>query len=484
MFPLKTEASYLSELLEKVGVLSICNFPYLSNLPGMEASCETGSFTKSDLVTLLAGRSIINSHGCSDKSYKPPTKTDNGDKNDIYVSLIGDSLTHYGGDTGKETLWNTYLSNGQFKVTNLGAAGSTSSAWREHFDNCENQTTAQVNQRMQLPPRSIMMIGGNDFHVFKGILQPLWWAVPFRRNQVLNNIERIATHHHKGNNGCGDFDADGTAVAPESCIEGDKAFPTQCYQYSTQNQSRTCPDRNNDGVIDRSDWGRGRLFMLLGNLPAVSLDPTVIPVLNPIFRRFGFYEKPNDNMVENEGNILNAENTLKQLGGILLLYYESMIPFLTRNALISTVINYRDCGKLSPSKVCTDHTWVSRQMFKLQFWENVMAYKRGGIPYIHMYSFFQDPGSNSRGCWWCADKGLWMSGHDAVVFSLDDGIHINHVAGYGKWASVIIPAMEHLKMNEATRTDSIDPPGYEADHGPGCNDQCLIILCYVFKICK
>jgi hypothetical protein len=475
MFFSYLHASELSDLMGRIGNLTICNFPFLANLPGIDSNCQNNSWKGGDTATLYAGRMFINGYGCGTQSFNPNDNQSTDTTKHIYVSLIGDSLTHYAGD-----FWNFYLSNGTFKVKNMGAAGATSSAWREHFEHCTNLTSSVSNQRLQLPPRTIMMIGGNDFHVFKSILMPLWWAVPLRRNSVLNNIEKIATHHHRGNNGCGDYDSNRNIVTPTSCTESEKEDPTKCFEYP----GNSCKDKNGDGTIDYKDWGRGRLYMLLGNIPAASLDPTVVPYLTGLFQRLGYYMRPHDDMVHSQERINAAKEDLRNLGYLFTLYRDSWITFLSTNFILSTYINYQNCGILNPSKVCDDHSWVSRQMFTLQFWEHALSYERGGIPFIHMYTHFRDGASNTRGCWWCADKSLWYNGHPGVIYSFDDGIHINHVAGYARWASRILPEMERLQMNSPKRTDDVSSPGAEQNHGTDCDDLCMLFLCYWAGICN
>jgi len=115
-----------------------------------------------------------------------------------------------------------------------------------------------------------------------------------------------------------------------------------------------------------------------------------------------------------------------------------------------------------------------------------MALIRGGVPFVHMYSSFRDNGANSRGCWWCADKSLWLGGKYGVsnTISLEDGIHLNHPNGYIRWASVVTPFMEQYKMNTPNRTDNVMQPGAEVTQSNGCDDTCLILICYFFGVCK
>lgn len=295
-----------------------------------------------------------------------------------------------------------------------------------------------------------MMIGGNDFVLFKGILKPLWWSVYFRQNHILNNLEKIVTHHHRGNNGCGDFDAKGKEI-------------TKC-------------------TDDPSDWGRGRLFVLLGNIPAVSLDPTQIPFQKDMLIRLGLWERPND-------DLFDAERTEEEQGiSFFKITIQSMAEayidiMMMRNIILQPIINIQQCGRLTG---CIDKTWESRQMHKLQFRQHAMATKRG-IPYVHMYSNFRDLAANDRGCWWCGEKGLWLNdnyGYSNTAFSMNDGIHINHPFGYQRWAGQILPTMRDLKMHTDKREDDYPAPGEENNHGPECDDLCMAIICAATGVCK
>jgi len=299
LFPLKQmQASYLSDIMDKLEGFTFCQIPLVTDVPGMTEKCaQTNPDGKLNFVPIITGRMILRLNlglGCSQYSLGTGRN----------VALLGDSLTHYGGDND---LWNMYLGGGSYKVLARGAAGSTSSAWKDHFDLCTSGQDPLVGfpwnlappaggyGRPQLPPRSIMMIGGNDFHVFKGVLKALWWAVPLRRLNTVNNIEKVITYHHQGNNGCGDhvrtFDASGNmSLQPIVPVNG------------------VCPDSNGDGIVDYKDWGIGRLFVLLGNLPAVSLDSTTIPGFGELLRRLGLNDKPNDDVATTD-NIHKADLT-------------------------------------------------------------------------------------------------------------------------------------------------------------------------------
>jgi len=413
-----------------------CNLPGIKTIGSVRDRCNragTGDnigFDQDDLITTLAGYLLVASKGCADKSYNPAEEDPASRKN---VALLGDSLTHFG---GIDEFWDAYLGQGRFKVLALGAAGSTSWAWRKHFDYCDSK-----DNPIQLPPRSIMMIGGNDFHVFKGILIPMWWAVPFRHAQVLNNLERMVTHHVKGNDGKGD------------------------------------PDQN-DGVP------RGRLFVVLGNIPAISPDPTTVPGLKELYKLIGVWEKPNPIRIDDPNSfVMPAPPDL--LGFNLNMLMDAYLAFSYPD------ISYKVQQILS-GQDDTDHSWASRQMYKLQFYEHVMAIKRSGpspgsVPYVHMYHYFRDKSAVTRGCWWCAERGFWMdeTNDPAVTFSFRDGIHINHLNGYALWGAAVTPMMDLLQMQNEKRTDSLGIPGEETDWGGGdCDDLCLLLLCIYAGICK
>ncbi|MCP5494324.1 MAG: hypothetical protein H7A23_07190 [Leptospiraceae bacterium] len=99
---------------------------------------------------------------------------------------------------------------------------------------------------------------GNDFHSYKGMLQAMWWAVPFRRLNTVYNIEKLITYHHQVNDGCGDY----FRVTENGKKRLDPDNPRR------KNPDGSCIDKDGDGN-DYKDWGIGRLFVLLGNIPAV-----------------------------------------------------------------------------------------------------------------------------------------------------------------------------------------------------------------------
>lgn len=509
IYPVKnTNGSELSVLIDKVKGNTICKLKFFQAIPGMVESCsKTTDIYKFDIIPNMTGRWILREKlGCGYYAYDAridpddPTKViapdgRGGRNEDKHVALLGDSLTMFGGDS---SIWDQYLGGGAYHVLELGAAGATSSAWKEHFETCikgekegsKHDPWIGLGQpkpnigygqrgygRPQLPPRSIMMIGGNDFHAYKGMLQAMWWAVPFRRLNTVYNVEKVITYHHQGNDGCGDY----FRVTENGKKRLDPNNPDR------MNDEGNCIDTNGSGgEVDHEDWGIGRLFVLLGNIPAVSLDPTVVPGYYSMLQRLGLYDKPHDDIVDKE-NIKQAELYGDALAmAITVEMMEGMIGNLLARYGFINLVNYQNCGVLL--KDCSDNTWASRQMFKLQFTLNAMNYIRKGFPYIHMYSFFRDKNANDRGCWWCADRGLWMKdegGYNHVVWSSDDGIHLNHINGYLRWGTILTPFMGKYGMDQDTRLgDDFEGPGGEVVVEPGCDDLCLYILCIMTGYCK
>jgi len=458
-FASSLNASVLSEKVNQIlgdTQQYLCSDLGFNQIDPFRAACGTPeiSFKESDFQTIYAGRFLIaNGLGCGTKNYDETKEL----KNNFNVALLGDSLTMFGGEN---TIWNLYLSGGRYKALALGAAGSTSSAWREHFENCEagrgdiGFPTPNPNGRLQLPPRSIMMIGGNDFHVFKGILQPMWWLVDLRHNSVLNNVERIITHHHKGNNGCGDD--------PKIVLK----------------PNGTCPDTDKNGAVNSFDWGRGRLFVSLGNIPAVSVDPTHPRLLTflTIFQILGlmtplaFDENTSGTLNTNEYDVM--EKTLYITRRLL----DTNVDIILKPAA-EIEANF---GGINAGK--KNHAWVSREMHILQNKIQAVQIKRMGFMYVHMYKHFRNSAANSRGCFWCADLELWMDRSD--IKSFNDGIHLSHVKGYTRWAQTVVPYMEVAEMYNHERTDIFGPPGAEIPGRAECDDLCLLVLCYYFGVCK
>lgn len=475
-------AGDIQEFWNKIASYTYCQIPIFNDIPGMTESCAKGNpDTSLDLTPIASGRLRIRNHfGCNKNFYDDRTDDNDGTKNfDKHVVLLGDSLTDFGGD---EVLWNLYLGNGRYNVLVKGAAGATSSAWKDHFDTCVTRQDPFASLgppagdygRPQAPPRSIMMIGGNDFHVFKGMLQAMPWAVPLRRLNTVYNIEKLITYHHQGNNGCGDY----KRVIENGEVTGMKKV--------ISNPDGTCSIEGMEAKDGKNyeNWGIGRLFVLLGNLPAVSLDPTSIPGYVESLKRLGLWERPNDD-IANKDNLNQAELTNDALVvSMLRSYYEAYIGNLLSTYLLDTIVEIQNCGKLSS---CKDNTWVSRQMYKLQFTSHAMTIIRKGVPFIHMYSLFRDVSANNNGCWWCADKTYWMGSEYTGIhtISLKDGIHINYPNGYLRWGGIVTPFMEQLKMDQDTRLyDGVETPGGEVVIPQGCDDLCLYIICVMTGICK
>lgn len=453
LIPGSIRASDLSEFLDHMegelgGLLPeindfVCDSLGLKDLPEIGCAKESVDVVSDILVPSLTGRYIIAQHGCGNHSYNPST-----DKDKHYVALLGDSLTHFGG-----SFWDAYYANGKYKVTNLGAMGATSDAWREHFDNCEAyrndflfNSPGVEKGRMRLPTRSLMMIGGNDFHVYKGILQPLWFLIDLRHNNVLNNVERIITHHHKGNDGCGDRLAAG----------------------------EVCDDVTGDGIVDYQDWGRGRLFVYLGNIPAVSYDPTTDPILANLFTNLDLFtmiafDVPT--MVMNEEEAHRYTRGSENWGFVR--YWARRMA----DAYIDVIMDIQVSLGIRDNDI--NHSWASREMHVLQANIYDVMYRRHGFGYVPLYGKFRDAAANQRGCYWCANQDLWMDG----ALSANDGIHINHVNGYATWAWNVLPAMEAANMDSPVRTDPFGPPGVEDTGRDAINDWLLILACFWFEIC-
>ncbi|MCB1193679.1 MAG: hypothetical protein H7A23_07240 [Leptospiraceae bacterium] len=494
IFPVRNaRGSELSKIIDQVTGFTLCNIPLITTIPGMSDNCAQTNPEHLDLVTVATGRLLIRTgFGCGNNFYERNENKETGDitgKNlDKRVVLLGDSLTMFG---GFDEVWNAYLGGGIYKVMNKGAAGATSSAWKEHFEICINAKEPKDDPwasppwnlgvpaggygRPQLPPRTIMMIGGNDFHVYKGMLQAMWWAVPLRRLNVVHNIEKLITYHHQGNNGCGDYRR----------VKNDAGEVTGIDPVSPDNEGK-CPDNYKDDKIDYKDWGLGRLFVLLGNIPAISLDTTLVPGFDNLLRSLGLYNRPNDDIASND-NIKQADLHGDALTASLFEgYYEAYIEGLLAMYTLNMIAEQQNCGNLFGN--CKDHTWASRQMYKLQFTSGAMSIVRGGVPYIHMYSFFRDNPANNRGCWWCADRGLWMGdkeNYNHIFWSSNDGIHVNHINGYLRWGSIVTPFMSKYKMDEEDRrNDGVDAPGGEVTIPQGCDDLCLYVLCVMTGYCK
>lgn len=363
------------------------------------------------------------------------------------VAFLGDSLTHF---SGPNEFWDYYLGTKNFKTVNLGAAGSGSTQWREHFDRCEAE-----GNRLTLPTRSMMMIGGNDMHVWKSMLQPMWFLVPHRINSILYNVDKIIDHHKKGNDG-----------------EGDKG-------------------ENPGGVA------RGRLFVVLGNIPAVSVDPTQSEILYSIYQSLDLISQPYvTNIWDQQPYTIEEDDTATYLYKKIV---EAALPGII-DPIASELDPHYDTYK--------NHTWASRQMFEIQHkLQLLVVFRHFGsmakgeealasgnvdqnamsVPYIHMWDFFTDKSATDRGCYWCANRDLWMKekfGGTNYSISFNDGIHINHPYGYMTWAGRIKPTMDELNMSTLTREDSLPPPGEELGISSGCDDMCLIAMCFYFGICK
>ncbi|MCB1194455.1 MAG: hypothetical protein KDK90_28745 [Leptospiraceae bacterium] len=280
IFPIRNiKGSDLSVLIDKLKGFTICQLKFYQAIPGMADNCaRTTELYDFDPTPIVTGRVLIRSNfGCGNYFYKREFNKDinafTGQNHDKHVALIGDSLTMFGGPS---EIWDSYLGDGAYHVLNMGAAGSTSSAWKEHFETCifggekdpwiglgQAKPPNGINEgggygRPQMPPRSIMMIGGNDFHSYKGMLQAMWWAVPFRRLNTVYNIEKLITYHHQVNDGCGDY----FRVTENGKKRLDPDNPRR------KNPDGSCIDKDGDGN-DYKDWGIGRLFVLLGNIPAV-----------------------------------------------------------------------------------------------------------------------------------------------------------------------------------------------------------------------
>lgn len=421
-----------------------CNGLGLKDLPEIGCTDNSVDVVKDILVPSLTGRWVIAQYGCGTTSFDPV-----GDKDKHYVALLGDSLTHFGGP-----FWDSYYASGKYKVMNLGAMGATSDAWREHFDNCEAHrndflfSSQNIDQgRMRLPPRSLMMIGGNDFHIYKGILQPLWFLIDLRHNNVLNNVERIITHHHKGNDGCGDRLAEG----------------------------EVCDDVTEDGIIDYQDWGRGRLFVYLGNIPAVSYDPTTDPILVSLFSSLDLFtmiafDVPT--MVMNEEEAHRYTRGSENWGFVRYWSRRMLDAYIDVMMDVQVSLGIKDHDK--------NHSWDSREMHVLQANIYDVMYRRHGFGYVPLYGKFRDTAANQRGCYWCANEDFWIDGN----LTLNDGIHINHVQGYANWAWNVLPAMEAAGMDSPVRTDPFGPPGVEVTDRPAINDWLLILACFWYHICE
>ncbi len=57
-----------------------------------------------------------------------------------------------------------------------------------------------MDNHVQLENRvSILLIGGNDYVAYKNVLQAIPWLIPFRHNNVLNNLNRVVSYHQAQN---------------------------------------------------------------------------------------------------------------------------------------------------------------------------------------------------------------------------------------------------------------------------------------------
>ncbi|TGM88507.1 hypothetical protein [Leptospira licerasiae] len=401
--------------------------------------CKNKNFTSSDPVAFAD---------------TPANRLQIANKTKTFINFFGDSMTHWVRvepitkiiqvDVDPHIYYGTMFDNVKFDP--LG--GTTSGNLRKHFDKCGDNNPnifypePGSNDHIQLENTySVVLYGGNDFLTYKPIIQAIPWLTYFRINAVVNNLNRVITYHQ----------AQGAKVL----LIGHTPRPET-------------PLFNFFGDLGSAGSFFQTMFSYAGSLLGTvisGIDSGVQDVLSCI-----------------NFQMCNAHRSVDEINAAAL-YSESRSRAV--ELLFASGFNMSDSNR-------TDSTWISQQLGYLTLSIQNLVVLRRNVEWINEWFEFSDPGAVAMGRWWAGNPSLYRGDSIHFVHPFGHALHAKNVKSKIEslgWSSNPIPSYGDRcnAVNGATFPTG-QPAGFtpEPEPLPGVSDDDLnlILLCFIFKICK